>query len=124
MDSVIFPTLPTYVGAPTLGGLLSLAVTVLLPIIAALFMRSSWSAFRKGLVLLVLATIKAFLEAWLGAVNDDAAFNFVTAAYSTLIQFVLAAVAYLGILKNTAVQRSALLGGPINDRRTIDGDVV
>ena len=37
MDSIVFPTLPTYVGAPTLAGLLSLAVTVLLPIIAALF---------------------------------------------------------------------------------------
>jgi drug/metabolite transporter superfamily protein YnfA len=123
MDSVIFPTLPTYAGAPTLGGLLSLAVTVLLPIIAALFMRSSWSAFRKGLVLFALAAIKAYLEAWLGAVNHDEAFNFVTAAYSTVVQFVLAVVAYIGLLKGTAVQQSAIAGGPVNDR-TIDGHVV
>lgn len=115
MDSIVFPDLPTYVGAPTLGGLLSLAVTVLLPIIAALFMRSSWSAFRKGLVLLVLAAAKAYLEAWLGAVNHDEAFNFVGAAYSTLVQFVLAVVAYVGLLKQTAVQQAALAGGPVKD---------
>lgn len=116
MDSIVFPTLPTYVGAPNLAGLLSLAVTVLLPIIAALFMRSSWSAFRKGLVLFLLAAIKAFLEAWLGAVVDHEQFNFVTAAYSTLVQFVLAVVAYIGLIKNTAAQQAALNGGPVNDR--------
>lgn len=113
MDSIIFPELPTYVGEPTLGGLLSLAVTVLLPIIAALFMRSSWSAFWKGLVLFVLAAIKAYLEAWLGAVNNDEAFNFVAAAYSAVVQFVLAVVAYVGILKGTNVQRSAIESGPV-----------
>lgn len=123
MDSIIFPQLPTYVGEPTLAGLLSLVVTVLLPIIAALFMRSSWSAFRKGLILFVLAAIKAYVEAWLGAINNDEAFNFVYAAYSTVVQFILAVVAYIGLLKGTAVQQSALAGGPVKDR-TIDGTVV
>ena len=116
MDSIVFPTLPTYVGAPNLAGLLSLAVTVLLPILAALFMRSTWSAFRKGLVLLVLAALKAFLEAWLGAVVDHESFNFVTTIYSTLVQFVLAVVAYVGLLKNSVVQQAALNGGPVNER--------
>ena len=119
MDSIIFPELPTYVGEPTLGGLLSLAVTVLLPIVAALFMKSRWSAFRKGLILFVLAAVKAFLEAWLGAVNNDEVFNFVAAGCSTLVQFVLAVVAYVGLLKNTAVQQTALAGGPINDRNIV-----
>jgi ACR3 family arsenite efflux pump ArsB len=116
MDSIIFPTLPTYVGEPSLAGLLSLAVTVLLPILAALFMRSNWSAFRKGLVLFVFAAVKAYLEAWLGAVNSDEAFNFVAAAYSTLVQFVLAVAFYVGLLKNTAAQQAAIEGGPVNNR--------
>lgn len=116
MDSVVFPQLPTYVGAPTLGGLLSLAVTILLPILAALFMRSSWSAFRKGLVLLVFAAVKALLEAWLAAVNTNLHFNWVTTLYSVLIQFVLAVVAYVGLLKGTAPQQAAINGGPVNDR--------
>ncbi len=116
MDSIVFPSLPTYVGEPSLAGLLSLLVTVALPIIAALFMRSSWSAFRKGLVLLVLAAVKAYAEAWLGAVNGDEAFNFVGAAYSTMVQFILAVVAYTGLLKHTAPQQAALVGGPVNDK--------
>lgn len=116
MDSIVFPELPTYVGEPSLAGLLSLLVTVILPIIAALFMKSSWSAFRKGLILLVAAAIKAYAEAWLGAVNHDEVFNFVGAAYSTLVQFVLAVVAYIGLLKSTAVQQAALAGGLINER--------
>lgn len=116
MDSVVFPTLPTYIGAPTLAGLLSLAVTVLLPILAALFMKSHWSAFRKGLVLFAFAAIKAYIEAWLGAVNHDEAFNFVTAAYSTVVQFVLAVAFYFGLLKNTAAQQAAIEGGPVNNR--------
>lgn len=123
MDSIVFPELPTYVGAPNLAGLLSLLVTIVLPIIAALFMRSSWSVFRKGLVLLLLAAVKAYAEAWLGAVNSEVAFNFVGAAYSTLIMFVLAVVSYVGLIKNTAAQRAALTGGIVKDR-TIDGTVV
>lgn len=121
MDSIVFPTLPTYVGAPTLAGLLSLAITVLLPILAALFMKAHWSAFRKGLILFAFAAIKAFLEAWLGAVNHDAVFNFVGAAYSTLVQFVLAVTFYVGLIKNTAVQQAAINGGPVN---TTSRDVV
>lgn len=116
MDSIVFPELPTYVGEPSLAGLLSLLVTVVLPIVAALFMRSSWSVFRKGLILLVLAAAKAYAEAWLGAVNHDEAFNFVGAAYSTMVQFVLAVVAYVGLIKNSAVQQAALAGGPVNDK--------
>lgn len=115
MDSVIFPELPTYVGAPNLAGLLSLAITILLPLLAALFMRASWTPFRKGLALFAVAAVKAFLEAWLGAVNTDSAFNFVEAGYSTLVQFVLAVAFYVGLLKRTAVQQAALHGGPVND---------
>lgn len=115
MDSIVFPQLPTYIGAPTLAGLLSLAVTVLLPVLAAMFMKSGWSAFRKGLVLLGFSVAKAYLEAWLAATDAHTAFNFVTAAYSVLVQFLLAVVAYVGLLKQTTVQQAALAGGPVSD---------
>ncbi len=116
MDSIIFPQLPTFVGEPTLAGLLSLAVTILLPVLAALFMRSSWTAFRKGLVLLAFAAVKAIIEAWLGAETSGETFNWVATLYSVTVQFGLAVVAYLGLLKSTAVQQAALHGGPVNDR--------
>lgn len=73
--SITFPDLPTYLFEPSLAGVLSLAVAILLPLLAALLMKSAWSAFRKGLVLLALATIKAFLEAWLGAANSGEHFD-------------------------------------------------
>ena len=121
MDSIVFPELPTYLGEPSLAGLLSLAVTFLLPVIAALFMRAQWSVFRKGLVLLGLAAVKAFLEAWLGAVNSDEVFNFVAAVYTAVVTFAMAVAAYVGLLKNTPVQRAALEGGVFPSKADSDG---
>ena len=122
-DSVIFPSLPTYFGEPSLAGLLSLAVTFLLPVIAALFMRARWSPFAKGLVLLGAAVVKQFLEAWLAAVQNDVAFNFVTASYAAVVTFGMAVVSYFGILKRTDLQQAALRGGVVKSK-VIDGQVV
>ncbi|QKW15396.1 hypothetical protein [Verrucosispora sp. NA02020] len=121
MDSVILPELPTYLFAPTLAGVLSLALTVLLPLVAALFMRQSWSAGPKGLVLLALAAAKAFLEAWLAATNSGAVFNGVEVGYAVFVNFGIAVAMYFGLLRDTGVQRAAISGGPVKDR-TIDGE--
>lgn len=122
-DSILFPQLPTFTGEPTLAGLLSLAITFLLPLIAALFMRASWRPSTKGLVLLAAAVVKAYLEAWLAAEVNNTDFNFVTAAYATVVTFGMAVVAYFGILKNTKAQRSALAGGVVQSK-VIDGEAV
>ncbi len=111
MDSIVFPALPTYLFEPSLAGVLSLALTVILPLLAAVLMRSNWSAFRKGLVLLALASVKAFLEAWVGAVESGEAFNFLETVYATVINFGIAVAAYFGILKGSDVQRSAINSG-------------
>ncbi len=115
MDSIILPELPTFVGAPNLAGFLSLAITFLLPLIAALFMKASWTPFQKGVALFAVAAVKAFLEAWLGAVVEKTAFDFVGAAYSTVVQFGMAVVFYVGLLKRSAVQQAALNSG-VKDR--------
>lgn len=120
MDSVVFPTLPTYMFEPSLAGVLSLALTVLLPLLGALLMRASWSAFRKGLVLWILAASKAYLEAWIGHVEAGEAFNFVTTFYSTFVQFGIAVIAYVGWLKNTNLQQRAIRGGLVQER-TVPG---
>lgn len=119
MDPVL-PELPTYLFEPTLAGVLSLVLTFVLPLIAALFMRANWSAWSKGLVLLGVAAVKTFLEAWAAAVAENLAFNFVTAAYAVLINFGLAVVFYVGLLKDTKIQRTAINGGVV---RTIGGTV-
>lgn len=118
MDSVVFPQLPTYLFEPSLAGFLSLALTIILPLLAALLMRSSWSAFRKGLVLLALATIKAFVEAWLGHVTSHEHFDIARTLYADAVNFGVAVIAYFGALKGSATQQAALHGGPVNDRTT------
>lgn len=115
MDSnVIFPELPTYVGVPSLAGLLSLVLTVALPVLAALFMRVHWSTFAKGLVLLVFAAVKAFLEAWLITATTHTGFDVGRVSYTVVVQFTLAVVAYFGLLRGTAVQQAAIQGGVVS----------
>lgn len=111
MDSIVVPTLPTYLFEPSLAGLLSLILTIILPLLAGLLMKSSWSAFQKGIVLLALATIKAFVEAWIGAVNSGEQFDLWRILYADLINFGVAVAAYVGLLKGTAVQQSAINAG-------------
>ncbi|RKN21194.1 hypothetical protein D7147_10450 [Micromonospora musae] len=118
MDSVILPELPTYLFAPNLAGVLSLAVTFLLPLVAALFMRTSWSAFRKGLVLLLVSAVKTFLEAWLVAVEAEGAFHVGETAYAVVVNFGLAVVFYAGLLRNTSVQQAVISRGPVKEQAT------
>jgi hypothetical protein len=122
-SNVIFPELPTYIGVPSLAGLLSLILTVALPVLAALFMRVQWSAFAKGLVLLAFSAIKAILEAWFMAADAHTAFDVGQTAWTVCVQFILAVVAYVGLLRNTSIQQSAIQGGVIRSR-VVDGQVV
>ncbi|MGK5674445.1 hypothetical protein ACSNOB_16585 [Micromonospora sp. URMC 106] len=120
MDSIVLPDLPTYLFAPNLAGVLSLALTILLPLAAALFMRQSWSAGPKGLVLLALAALKAFLEAWLGATEAGVAFDVAEVGYAVVVNFGIAVGAYFGLLRNTRVQQYAINGGLVRDE-VVDG---
>jgi cell shape-determining protein MreD len=119
MDSIVFPTLPTYLFESSLAGVLSLVLTVILPIVAALLMKSRWSALQKGLVLLFMAAVKAFLEAWIGAATSDEVFQWADTLYSVLINFGIAVVAYVGLWKGTSVQQSALATGVTDTPRPI-----
>lgn len=123
MDSIILPELPTYLFAPNLAGFLSLALTVLLPLGAALLMRQSWSTSAKGTVLLALAAVKAFLEAWLGAATDNATFNVAEVGYAIAVNWGIAVAVYFGFLKGTSVQQAAIRSG-VKDHRVIDGEAV
>lgn len=112
------PVLPTYLFVPSVAGVLSLVLTVLLPILAALFMRASWPTPVKGTVLILVAAVKTFLEAWLIAVQTNVPFNGWGIAYTVIINFGIAVVAYFGILKDSSVQLGALTSGPVRDPAT------
>jgi hypothetical protein len=116
--NVIFPKLPTYVGVPSPAGYLSLFVTVILPIIAGLFMRAHWNTMAKGLVLLAVAAVKAFLEAWIASNDAHTHFNAGAAGYSAVIMFALGVVSYFGIWRGTTVQQAALAGGVLPSKST------
>jgi hypothetical protein len=115
------PDLPIYGFAPNLGGFLSFAVAVILPFLAGLLTKQSWSGAVKGSVLLVLAFAKTLIEAWIDAVNSGVVFNLWPVFWTTAMNFAIAVIAYFGILKDTkaiaAVQRSGV-------KDTIDGAVV
>lgn len=122
-SNVVFPELPTYIGVPSLAGLLSLILTVALPVLAGLFMKTSWSALSKGLILFAFSAVKAFLEAWLVAENAHTGFDIGQAGWAATVQFALAVVAYFGLLRNTGVQRAAIQGGPVHNK-VVDGQVI
>jgi hypothetical protein len=123
VDPVVFPELPTYQFTPNLIGVLSLLLNVVLPLVAALLMRSSWSTGQKGLVLLALAAVKAIAEAALVASVENLPFNLVSTLYSVAIMFGIAVVSHFGIWRGTDVQQAAIASGPVKDgnRRTVDG---
>lgn len=109
------PTLPVYGFAPNLGGLLSLAITIVLPILVGLVTRQSTSAGAKATLLLLLAAINSILSAWLQAENTSAVFEWIPVVYSTAVNFVIAVAVHFGLYKPTGVARAAQDSG-VRDR--------
>lgn len=114
-DSLVFPDLPTYLFAPTLGGFLSLVVQILLPLLAAFLMKASWSTSTKGVILLAAASVKSFVEAWIAANDANTAFDLRGAAINAAVVWGIAVAIHFGFLKNSSVQRAAI-GSGVKDR--------
>lgn len=112
---VDIPDLPTYMFTPNLVGFLSLLVSVVLPIIAALLMRPSWSAPVKGTVLLVVAFVKAVAEAAILDATDSGVVHWSLIVYTALASFLIAVGMYFGLLRGTQVQRTALTDAGLRD---------
>jgi hypothetical protein len=105
------PDLPAYGFDPTsISGLLSLVITVLLPLIVGLLTKQSWSAGAKAVLLLMLSAAKAFVEAWLDAENTGVPFLWTAVAISVITNFIIAVVIHFGLWRPTgatdAAQRS------------------
>ncbi len=109
------PSLPTYLFEPSLAGLVSLILTIVLPLAAALFMRAQWSPTAKAVTLLCASAVKTLLEAWLASVQDGYVLEWWPLLYTTLLNLVIAVASYFGWLKGTTPQKAALHGGVIKD---------
>lgn len=105
------PSLPGFVFEPNLRGMLSTLVAVLLPLLAALLMKASWSAGVKGFILLVIAAVKVGVELAIQSIDAGVSVDIYGIAYATLINFVLAVGMYFGLLRGTSVQQAAITTG-------------
>jgi hypothetical protein len=102
------PQLPAYGFDPTsMSGLLSLAVTVALPILVGLLTRQSTGAGVKAVLLLAFSAVKAFLEAWLDAENSGVPFLWTAVAVSVGVNLLIAVAVHFGFFKPTGVTGAA-----------------
>lgn len=105
------PNLPLYLFEPSLGGVLSTLLVFVLPLLAGLAIRQSWSTGVKGTVLLALAGVKVFLEAVVANVSANVDFNPWVILYGVLLNFLVAVAVHFGLLRGTAVQQAAIHSG-------------
>lgn len=97
----VLPTLPTYLFEPNLAGVLSLVLTIILPLVVGLLTRPSTPAHVKGIALLAVAAVKSVIEAFLAGGAD---FNLPLAIYTVGINFGIAVVVYFGLLRGSPPQ--------------------
>ncbi|MFI7547196.1 hypothetical protein [Actinoplanes sp. NPDC049599] len=102
------PSLPVYGFDPSsLSGLLSLVITVLLPLVVGLVTTRTTSAGAKALLLLFAAAVKSLLEAWLQAANSGVDFALVPVAITVAVNFGIAAAVHFGLWKPAGVSDAA-----------------
>jgi len=107
----MIPDLPSYQFALSLAGLASFVLTVVLPLLVAYVAKPSWSPSVKGVLLLALASVKAVAEA---VIVQGPAFHPGQVLYSVALNFGIAVVAYLGIIKGSTVHTALLNSGNID----------
>jgi hypothetical protein len=108
--------LPIYGFRPDLGGLLGLAVTVLLPLLVGLATTRATGAGLKATLLLGLAAVKSVLEAWLQASNTGVPFEAIPVVYATAVSFGIAVAVHFGLFKPAGLSAVAQSAGA-HDRR-------
>ena len=108
MTDADIPSLPVYGFDPnSLSGLISLAITVLLPLVVGLVTTRTTSPGLKAVLLLAAAAIKSLLEAWLQAANSAVDFAFVPVAISIAVNFAIAVVVHFGLWKPVGAAAAA-----------------
>lgn len=117
MGSDGLPDLPGYVIDPSWKGLVSLALTLLLPVLVGLLATRSWSAAAKGALLVVLAGVKAVAEAALAGELGTAVL------YSIGANVLIAVVVHLGFYRAQTSSGVSVAGWAIDHGRTVTTDV-
>lgn len=100
----MLPTLPSYIFSPDLKGLLSLVLTILLPVLVGLLTKQSTPSHVKALGLLGLSAVKTVVEAFLVGGGD---FSLSRTVFTVAVNFGIAVVMYFGLFKPTGVAEAA-----------------
>lgn len=101
------PELPAYGFTPTLGSLLSLVVTVLLPVLVGLLTKASWSGRAKAILLLALSAVNALVTSGLEAANTGVDWEFIPVLYTIVINFMIAVAVHFGLWKPVGTSEAA-----------------
>lgn len=99
MDNL--PELPVYTFQPNAGGLMSLIITLVLPLMVAVITTRVTSSRVKGILLLLVVVVKTTVEAVIANNNDYINFAWVPFLMNMTINFTLAVVMHFGLWKPT-----------------------
>jgi len=99
MDTL--PELPVYAFQPNFGGLLSMLLTLVLPLAVAVITTRVTSSNVKGILLLIIVSIKTLVEALISNGNDYINFAWVPFLMNLLINFAFAAIMHFGLWRPT-----------------------
>lgn len=84
---------------------LSIVVSVFIPLVAALFTRGKWSREITGYISLGLSALSGFCVEWSQA-SDISHFNWKAAALNAIVAYTVAVAAHLGAWNKTTVETS------------------
>lgn len=114
------PELPVYAFQPNMGGLLSMVLTLVLPLAVAVITTRVTSSRVKGILLIIVVAVKTLTEALIANNNDVINFAWIPFTMNLVLNFTLAVMMHFGVWKPTGA------AGAIQDNvgvksRTIDG---
>jgi ethanolamine transporter EutH len=95
------PELPVYAFQPNLGGLLSMILTLILPLAVAVITTRVTSSNVKGILLLIIVAIKTLVEALISNGADYIHFAWVAFLMNLVINFAFAVMMHFGLWKPT-----------------------
>lgn len=84
---------------------LSLVVSVIIPLVSALFTRAKWSSEVTGIISLFLSAIAGLAVEWSQA-TDLSHFNLKAAALNAVVSYVVAVAAHYGAWKSGSIEAS------------------
>lgn len=99
MDNL--PVLPVYAFQPNMGGLLSIMLTLVLPLAVAVITTRVTASTVKGVLLLMIASLKTLIEALIANGNDTIHFNWIPVLMNLILNFGLAVIMHFGLWKPT-----------------------